>query len=205
MTIREERKHLSRLAFLEAALNLTQEKRGFNSISLRELAQQVNLVPSAFYRHFKDLNQLGLELVDYVALNLKPILIHAAQHIENPEYVQKILEHAFQQKPDIWHFILAERWSGSLELRLSLEQEINFLIEDVYAILERHPTFKQDCQDQYQQFAHLFVHLSFTWAMQWFNASCQQNMFIKPSICTQIEMFSSCILNNDFAALKVKH
>ena len=56
MSIRDERKQQSRQALLDAALSLSTSGRSFSSISLREVAREVGLVPTAFYRHFQDMN-----------------------------------------------------------------------------------------------------------------------------------------------------
>ena len=56
MSIREERKQQSRQALLNAALQLSTSGRSFARISLREVTRQVGLVPTAFYRHFDDLD-----------------------------------------------------------------------------------------------------------------------------------------------------
>jgi AcrR family transcriptional regulator len=40
--------------------------RSFVSISLREVTREAGVVPTAFYRHFKDMDELGLALVDEV-------------------------------------------------------------------------------------------------------------------------------------------
>lgn len=79
MSIRDERKQQSRQALLDAALRLSTSGRSFSSISLREVAREVGLVPTAFYRHFQDMDELGKELVDHVALHLKTILHQLGQ------------------------------------------------------------------------------------------------------------------------------
>ena len=86
MSIREERKQQSRQALLDAALSLSSSGRSFSSVSLREVAREVGLVPTAFYRHFQDMDALGKELVDQVALHLKTILHQLARTFQdNPE------------------------------------------------------------------------------------------------------------------------
>jgi AcrR family transcriptional regulator len=40
--------------------------RGFGSISLREVSKYAGIVPTGFYRHFSDMDQLGLALVNEV-------------------------------------------------------------------------------------------------------------------------------------------
>ena len=79
MSKRDERKQQSRQALLDAVLALSASGRAFSSMSLREIARHAGLVPAAFYRHFADLDQLGLELVDQAALHLKGLLHQLAQ------------------------------------------------------------------------------------------------------------------------------
>jgi Transcriptional regulator len=74
MSLREERKQQSRQALLDATLALSSRGHAFSSISLREITHEVGLVPAAFYRHFQNMDQLGLELLDQVSIHLKGVL-----------------------------------------------------------------------------------------------------------------------------------
>jgi AcrR family transcriptional regulator len=65
------------------SLHLSTSGRSFSSISLREVAREVGLVPTAFYRHFQDMEALGQELVDQVALHLKQRFINWGKVIYN--------------------------------------------------------------------------------------------------------------------------
>ncbi|MGE8391048.1 TetR family transcriptional regulator [Pseudomonas sp. BIGb0427] len=66
MLPRAEQKQQTRHALLDAARNLMESGRGFGSISLREVAKTAGIVPTGFYRHFTDMDQLGLALVNEV-------------------------------------------------------------------------------------------------------------------------------------------
>lgn len=66
MLPRAEQKLQTRQALLDAARHLMESGRGFGSISLREVAKTAGIVPTGFYRHFCDLDQLGLALVNEV-------------------------------------------------------------------------------------------------------------------------------------------
>jgi AcrR family transcriptional regulator len=61
---RQEQKLKTRRAIIEAAFSLLDEQRNWSSISLREVARAAGIAPTSFYRHFKDLDELGLTLVD---------------------------------------------------------------------------------------------------------------------------------------------
>jgi len=66
MLPRAEQKLQTRQALLDAARHLMESGRGFGSISLREVSKSAGIVPTGFYRHFPDMDQLGLALVNEV-------------------------------------------------------------------------------------------------------------------------------------------
>ena len=61
---RSERKDLTRSSLLQAALSLMGEGRSFTSLGIREIAREAGMVPNAFYRHFRNTDELGLALVE---------------------------------------------------------------------------------------------------------------------------------------------
>lgn len=50
-------------ALLSAALRLVADGRALNSLGLRELARAAGLNPNTFYRHFREMDDLGLTLL----------------------------------------------------------------------------------------------------------------------------------------------
>jgi len=83
-TTRAERKAETRRELILAAVRLS-ATRGFASLSLREICREAGLAPTAFYRHFKDMEDLGLALVDEVALSLRHLMRQARQRAEKGE------------------------------------------------------------------------------------------------------------------------
>ncbi|MEX1667422.1 TetR family transcriptional regulator [Zhongshania guokunii] len=65
----------TRQALLEAVLELISRDKSFDAISLREVTREVGITPGAFYRHFPDMNTLGLELVTSSFSTLRAMLI----------------------------------------------------------------------------------------------------------------------------------
>ena len=63
MLPRAEKKLQTRHTLLQSTLDLMDSGRGFCGLSLREVTRQAGVVPAAFYRHFEDMDQLGLALV----------------------------------------------------------------------------------------------------------------------------------------------
>lgn len=66
MSPRATQKQQTRQALMDAARNLMDSGRGFGSLSLREVARSAGIVPTGFYRHFDNMDQLGLALVTEV-------------------------------------------------------------------------------------------------------------------------------------------
>lgn len=63
-TNREQKKRQTRQAFFNAVLDLCMSGQGYSSISLRQVTREVGVVPTAFYRHFDDMESLGKALVE---------------------------------------------------------------------------------------------------------------------------------------------
>ncbi|MFZ6046428.1 TetR family transcriptional regulator [Pseudomonas sp. CR3202] len=56
---------------MEAALRLGSRSRSLGSLGLRELAREAGLNPNTFYRHFKDVDDLGLAIIRNIATQLR--------------------------------------------------------------------------------------------------------------------------------------
>jgi len=76
---RSAQKQRTRELLLEAALSLMESGRGFSALSLREITREAGVVPATFYRHFTDLDQLGLALVEACGLTLRRLLREVRQ------------------------------------------------------------------------------------------------------------------------------
>ena len=60
---RAEKKGRTRQALLDATMELVAD-RSFSGLSLREVARGAGIVPTAFYRHFSSMEDLGVTLVE---------------------------------------------------------------------------------------------------------------------------------------------
>ncbi|MDT1817911.1 TetR family transcriptional regulator, partial [Acinetobacter baumannii] len=52
-------------------------ERSFASLSLREVAREAGIAPTSFYRHFRDVDELGLTMVDESGLMLRQLMRQA--------------------------------------------------------------------------------------------------------------------------------
>ncbi|CAM5199203.1 HTH-type transcriptional repressor FabR [Alishewanella longhuensis] len=65
---RAEQKERTRQAIINAAFSQLSAEKGFASLSLREVTREAGIAPTSFYRHFADMDELGLTLVDEAGL-----------------------------------------------------------------------------------------------------------------------------------------
>ncbi|ESC57562.1 DNA-binding transcriptional repressor FabR [Salmonella enterica subsp. enterica serovar Newport str. WA_14900] len=66
---------------MEAAFSQLSAERSFASLSLREVAREAGIAPTSFYRHFRDVDELGLTMVDESGLMLRQLMRQARQRI----------------------------------------------------------------------------------------------------------------------------
>ena len=79
--IRAKQKEKTRRSLIEAAFSQLSAERSFTSLSLREVAREAGIAPTSFYRHFKDVDELGLTMVDESGLMLRQLMRQARQRI----------------------------------------------------------------------------------------------------------------------------
>jgi AcrR family transcriptional regulator len=126
---RVERKDLTRNSLIQAGLQLMGEGRSFTSLGIREIAREAEMVPNAFYRHFRNTDELGLALVEEVGISLRRLLREARQLDVAPnEMLRRSVQvyHAYVlQNRLLVLFISSERAGGSRILRLAIRNEVS--------------------------------------------------------------------------------
>lgn len=125
---RDQRKQRTRESLLDAALALMKQGNSFTALSLREVTREAGVVPTAFYRHFHSMDELGLALVENCGIVLRRLLREARRKgvpvkgiIRNS--VRIYLEYV-EQNPLWFMFVVGERSGGSRVLRDAIRREI---------------------------------------------------------------------------------
>ena len=125
---RAERKQRTRNHLLEAALRLMSEGRSFTSLGLREITRAAGVVPASFYRHFRDLDELAMALVEETGLTLRRLLREARTAGVQPLHiirrsVEIYLRYVENHRLHIM-FMAGERWGGSPLIRRAIRYEV---------------------------------------------------------------------------------
>lgn len=128
--IRAQQKEKTRRQLIDAALGQLSSERSFSSLSLREVAKEAGLAPTSFYRHFSDMDELGLTLVDEAGLTLRQLMRQARQRIEKGGSVIQISVVTFMEfiesNGNIFRLLLRERSGTSAEFRAAVSREIRY-------------------------------------------------------------------------------
>ena len=144
---RVERKERTRRSILDAALRLCEES-SLIALSLRQVTKEVGIVPTAFYRHFGSIEDLGLALVDESFVSLRAMLREARRAapplptIRWPDIVDRsvltLADHVHRHRAHFL-FIARERAAGPPAVRETIRHEIELCERELATDLARLP------------------------------------------------------------------
>lgn len=139
---RVERKERTRRAILDATLDLC-ETSSLVALSLRQVAKQVGIVPTGFYRHFDSLESLGLALVEESFASLRAMLRDVRRGDPQVEdmadrSVELLVEHVRAEQQH-FAFIARERMAGPPAVREEIRRQIDLVERELATDLDRVP------------------------------------------------------------------
>ena len=160
---REQRKALTREKLMSAALELLDEN-SFAGLSLREVARKAGVSPAAFYRHFDDMEELGLVLV---AESFRPLREMIREVRADPSRIERVVRgsvevlvrHVHANRPQ-FRFITRERFSGVPAIRQAIARELQLIASELATDFARFPYLNEWSTDDLQMIAGLFVDTS---------------------------------------------
>jgi len=140
VTTRSEQKQKTRRALLDGALELLSAERVFSSLSLREVTRAAGIAPTSFYRHFDDMNDLGLALVEEAGLALRQLLRKARSRIKEKgtaidTSVDTFMEYLVNNT-NHFRLLLREHTGNSKEFRFAINIEIRHFVTELEEFLK---------------------------------------------------------------------
>jgi AcrR family transcriptional regulator len=134
-TSRSQQKERTRRAIIDAAIGQLSENKSFASLSLREVAREAGIAPTSFYRHFKDMEELGLTLVDESGLTLRQVMRKGRQRLKKSGSVIATSVRTFmeftQANPNIFRILFHERSGTTNALRVAVAREIQYFVVEL--------------------------------------------------------------------------
>ena len=188
---RGERKEQTRRRLLDAALGLLSQ-HSFDSISLREVAREAGITPTAFYRHFDDMEELGLVLVEEAFGTLHQMIRDA--RADTPflrdvvrRSVAVVVDHVHAHRTHL-RFIARERYGGMRRLRRTIRLELEHFANELAVDLARFPDLEGWSRDDRQMFAELLVDTVVTTAAALLDASPDEEQRIVRRVERQLRL-----------------
>ncbi|MDM7861423.1 HTH-type transcriptional repressor FabR [Alteromonas sp. ASW11-36] len=132
---RQEQKLKTRQNIINAAFGLLDDNKSLSAMSLREVARAAGIAPTSFYRHFKDIDDLGLTLVDEAGLALRQLMRQARRRIESGGGVIDTSVNTFMEfitaNTNVFRLLLREHTGTSAAYRTAVQREIQHFVEEL--------------------------------------------------------------------------
>jgi AcrR family transcriptional regulator len=106
------------------------------------VAQAAELTPAAFYRHFRDMEELGLSLLDEVGLSLRRLLRNARKNsagttVGLTEFSIQTFLNYVNENSNLFRLLLGERQGASSSFRKAIHAEIDLFVGELTEDIER--------------------------------------------------------------------
>ena len=135
------RTQIDREELIAAALALIGPHRSVSTLSLREIAREAGIAPNSFYRHFRDVDELAVALIDQAGGTLRMIVREARNRISPDRSVIRTSVEAFMEQLEadkkLLHVLLREGTVGSEAFKQAVERELKTFAEELQEDLVR--------------------------------------------------------------------
>ena len=125
----------------QAALNLIGPQKSIASLSLREVAREAGIAPNSFYRHFKDIDELAISLIDRAGIVLRKIIRQARLRASLQDSIIRSSVEIFLQQLDAdegnLSLLLREGFTGSASYKAAVDRQLNFFQQELQEDLIR--------------------------------------------------------------------
>lgn len=137
---RAAQKLQTRQALLAAALELM-NRRSLSSLSLREISRAAGIVPAGFYRHFPDVESLGVALVEQSLGGLRTAVRAVRVGITDSDEiarrsVQALAAEVRHQRAEFL-FVVRERYGAMPGVRRAIREQLQLFGEELATDLLR--------------------------------------------------------------------
>ncbi len=155
-----ERRQHTRQALLDAALLRMEDGESFDALSLRSVTRAAGVVPTAFYRHFASLDELGLALVEESFRTLRAMLREAREQPAPRDIIRSsveiLVEHVRSHRQH-FAFVARVRSTGNAVLRHAIRSEIRLFTSELATDLARFPILREWTTEDLLMLAGLLV------------------------------------------------
>ncbi|MEN8821211.1 MAG: HTH-type transcriptional repressor FabR [Abyssibacter sp.] len=132
---------ITRQDIIDAALRLIGPHRSVSTLSLREVTREAGIAPNSFYRHFRDVDELAVALIDMAGQSLRQIIrdarlrVSSTQEVTRPSVMVFMSQLASDAK--LLHVLLCEGTVGSDAFKQAVERELQYFEDELCTDLVR--------------------------------------------------------------------
>lgn len=191
MGIRAQQKARTRRSLIEAAFNQLSSEHSFSNLSLREISREAGIAPTSFYHHFRDVDELGLTMVDESGLMLRQLMRQARQRIDKGGSVIRTSVSTFMEyidnNPNAFRLLLRERSGTSAAFRAAVAREIQHFIAELADYLE----FESNMSRSFiEAKAEAMVTIVFSAGAELLDLEAEQKNKLKKRLILQLRMIA---------------
>lgn len=190
--VRAVQKERTRRALVDAAFNQLSAEKSFSNLSLREVAREAGIAPTSFYRHFKDMDELGLAMVDESGLILRQLMRQARKRLETGGSVVVISVDTFfefiEERPNMFRLLLRESSGTSQAFRTAASREIHHFVAELAEYLQSKNKVSRELAEIE---AEGLVTLVFTAGSHALDMNKQERQALKKRVIMQLRMLVS--------------
>ncbi len=190
--VRAIQKEKTRRALVDAAFNQLTADKSFSNLSLREVAREAGIAPTSFYRHFKDMDELGLAMVDESGLILRQLMRQARKRLEKGGSVVVISVDTFfefiEDRPNMFRLLLRESSGTSLAFRTAASREIQHFVAELAEYIQMKD--KQISRELAYIQSEGLVTLVFTAGSHALDMNSQEREQLKQRVVMQLRMLA---------------
>ncbi|MAA65530.1 MAG: HTH-type transcriptional repressor FabR [Alteromonadaceae bacterium] len=192
MPTRAEQKLKTRRSLMDAALRQLSADRGFGSLSLREVAREAGIAPTSFYRHFSDLDELGLALVDEGGVALRQLMRQARKRIARDGGVISTSVDTFMEylsnNANLFRLMLREKTGVSKTFRTAIQAEIDHFATELADDLRRFAEEQKKPLSSGRLVAEAMVTLVFNQGAEALDATPREKEELKERLKAELRM-----------------
>ncbi|MFG2712820.1 TetR family transcriptional regulator [Streptomyces goshikiensis] len=157
---REAQRRRTRRALLDAAL-AELEERSLGSLGLREVARAAGVTPTAFYRHFRDMGELGAALVEEALASLhetvRDVLAETGDAARRGDAAVRLVAELVRSRPAHVRFLVRERHGGVAAVREAIAGQLDAFADEIGATLAADPVSEGWGADDVTMLSRLLV------------------------------------------------
>ncbi len=126
---------ISEHELMQAAVSLLDGNRSVSSLSLREIARAADIAPNSFYRHFRDVDELAVALIDQAGRALRGMIREARHRLEGKQGGVRTSVEVFMEALDdesrYLQILFREMSLGSDAFREAVERELTYFEQEL--------------------------------------------------------------------------